>query len=59
MVGTIDVVLVTCSDPAQTSCPGQENQDLISTIPVNEPPQTKRVYLNQGQVLDILRGVSR
>jgi hypothetical protein len=57
MVGTMDLVLVTCPDLLQTSCPGQENKDLLSTVPVNDPPQTRTVQLDRSDVLDILGNV--
>ncbi|MEU4239844.1 DddA-like double-stranded DNA deaminase toxin [Actinoplanes sp. NPDC026619] len=54
MVGTMDLVLVTCPDLSQTSCPGQESKDLLSTIAINDPPQTRTVQLDRNDVLDIL-----
>lgn len=54
MTGTVDLVLVTCPDLEQTSCPGQEISDHLSTVPVNDPPQTRTVQLDRSDVLDIL-----
>lgn len=57
MVGTVDLVLVTCPDIQQTFCPGQELNDVLSTEPVNDPPQTRTVQLDRSDILNIAKKV--
>jgi hypothetical protein len=57
MVGTVDLVLVTCPDIQQTFCPGQEINDVLSTEPVNDPPQTRTAQLDRSDILNIAKKV--